>query len=140
MKFAYLILADAANASADGKTNILGAGVREVNPHDFPVNVPLALAGRVEGTTEDAGEFRLLVTIAGPGRKRTVIVDEPSVRLGAPEPESQKFAALNFQIGLMLRFDEAGDRAVRVSFGNTRASWKFTVNPATATTAGSTAG
>lgn len=140
MKFVYLLLADAVNATADGKTNILGAGVREVNTRDFPVNVPLAVAGRVEGSAEETGEFRLLVTINGPGKKRAVIVDEPAVPLGGRAPSDGPLAALDFQIGMMLHLEEAGDRTVRVSYGSTRASWKFTVNPAQETATGSTAG
>ena len=118
MKFTYLMLAAAANSTPNGKANVLGAGVREVNPVDFPVSIPLAIVGRVEGAPEDAGEHRLLVTIDGPDKKRNVLVDDGAVRLGAPEADANRgYAALNFQIAMVLGFERAGERVIRATYG-----------------------
>lgn len=121
------MLADAANA-ADGKQNILGAGVREIRLPELPALVPVTLVGQVIGEPDEYGDHRLVITIEGPEGRQTVVDDE-AVRLGGPAPTSNR-PGLNIDVKLFLRFEKSGERVIRARYANKRASWPFIVTVA----------
>jgi hypothetical protein len=103
MKIAYAILADAAQATPDGKISMLGGDFEVIYALRFPVIHPyLSLVIRLDVEREECGrEHRVRVSVLGP-LSRTVAPPQtvrftPQYNPESPEGKVRTFLVINFQ-------------------------------------------
>jgi uncharacterized protein DUF6941 len=142
VKITNLLLADATNASADGKQNILGAGIRAVAAPGLPFVRSLHVFATAEGGKDELGRHHVKVTIVGPSRRRHVLVDSDVDFEAKPGFDERLPIALNIRLDLgRYVFQEFGIHIVRVLVDRARASYPFVVSepdmPAESNAAGS---
>jgi hypothetical protein len=116
MELAYAFLANAAEATADGRINVLGADFDIVELAEFPTVVPLiCLVARWRVSTDDAGTVhRLRIEIPGiDGSTKESTFDIPRL----PAPSANAKLMIIGQIGAA-KFDHAGDYRINVLLDN----------------------
>lgn len=99
MRFAYLLLADAVNQSADGKLNILGAGIRTINAPALPFSISLAIIAAVELDLAERGPKKIQLAIRRPDGEEVLIDDVAEMDVTEPAEEDLPIS-LNLQFGI----------------------------------------
>jgi hypothetical protein len=128
VRFSYIDLADAANTTAEGKVNIIGAGTRAINTSALPVAVAITLVATIQADPSDAGNYPLDISLHTPSERRDLYSDK-SVNLPAENsPEAELPIALNIQLALHpLTLNEPGLHRIHARFGKARADYLFVV-------------
>jgi hypothetical protein len=128
MRFAYIDLADAANTTAEGKVNIIGAGTRVINTPGVPVSIPVTLVATIEADPSEAGDYALDIHLQTPSERKDLFSDKSVHLPPATAPEGELPLALNIQLSLHpLTLTEAGLHRIRARFGRVRADYVFVV-------------
>jgi hypothetical protein len=74
MRISFMLFADAANSSVDGKVNMLGGGIRVVTVPALPAVISGALVASVHATLEEAGSYEVALSLVDPhGTERAVV-------------------------------------------------------------------
>ena len=120
MEICDLILADYAATGADGKFNLIGAGITGIRTAKIPYVQPTVyLFVRFKVTLQDHGKNRVEILIVG--EKGVVFKKEGDLEVREDHQE-EEYANLTFQIQNMF-FETAGDYYIEVRInGESRAT------------------
>lgn len=136
MRIAYLLLADSANQSADGKLNALGLGIRVVNAAQLPVSLSMSVLASAEMPIEERGPKRIRLTLEAPAGEET-LVDDVAEMAARDEVLPDLPLQLNLQFALTgLEFKAAGPHRVVLEVDGARAEYPLLVLAPTAPTRG----
>jgi hypothetical protein len=127
MRFAYLLLTDASSAS-EGKLNLLGVGARVLKPPTLPAPAFLTLAGAVEGTDGEAGEYDLVITLTDPDGAATQLVAGRTT-LPAATDHAELLPNSVFTIAFTHVYEKPGIYRLTARFGDIAETYKFLVAP-----------
>lgn len=127
MKIAYLLLADSANQSADGKLNVLGLGIRVINAGQLPVSLSVSVLASAEMPIEERGPKRIRLTLQAPGGEETLVEDVAEME-ARDEILPDLPLQLNLQFALTgLEFKAAGPHRVVLEVDGARAEYPVLV-------------
>ncbi|MEX0625557.1 MAG: hypothetical protein WD402_03335 [Chloroflexota bacterium] len=127
MRIAYLLVADSANQSNDGKLNVLGMGVRVINAPVLPFPVALTVLVSAQLDHAERGAKHVKLSLATPSGSQVLIDDTAPMESRENMIENLPLQ-LNFQFVLSgLAFKEAGLHHFIVEIEGERAEYPFVV-------------
>lgn len=127
MRFAYFLLADAHSVS-EGKLNLLGIGVRKVQPDVLPATVVLSIAGSIEGTLDEKEKRHLDLTLTDPEGNVTSLASTEAALAGDKTSPALP-ASFLFIVNFGLPYTRAGEYVLRARFGDLEEQYVFMVEP-----------
>lgn len=129
MRFAYLILCDVASTGSDGKVNLLGVGIRRINPPELPVVASLALAFAIEGEPHEAEPRPLSITFTEPDGTSTTNVADERASLPAHSEVDGVPVSISVVLNLTRPFTLPGRYLIRVTYGDLDQEYAYVVTP-----------
>ncbi len=130
MKIRNMLLADGANVTADGKQNLLGAGVRTVYAPVLPLARQLTLFVSAEGDPSERDPVPVTIAVKSP--RGTQRVMDTVAELQADRPIDERLPlVLNVRVELGdYIFQDFGIYDIVARIGKSRAVWRMVVDPA----------
>jgi hypothetical protein len=127
VRFALLTLADGSSVS-EGKLNLLGVGVRKLQPPRLPANMLITIAGMVEGTADEGGTHRLELTLIEPnGREVPLLSDNADLPTQTRDPDLP--VNMVFAINLGRTYVEPWLYRLQVAYADVQTEYDFKVEP-----------
>lgn len=130
MRLAYVLLADAANRTADGKVNALGIGIRQVQPATLPSVFTGVLMAGAEATKAEFGQHHVRLSLLAPGAKRATTIVEGTLDV-ADRPGIDERLPLSLDVQLRLAgllLEQPGVYKLRIQIGTARGDYSFAVS------------
>lgn len=129
MRFAYLLLCDAASSGSDGKLNLLGIGVRAIRPEGLPAIGSIAVAGAVEGDVAESGPRHFELALVEPDGARTILADTDDAALPTENDVPGVPVQFVFVVNMVRPFAQAGPHTLRASYGDLTSEYIFIIAP-----------
>ncbi len=129
MKIRNMLLADGANVSADGKQNLLGAGVRTIHSPILPILRPLTLFVSAEGDPSERESLPVKIEVKSPRGSQNVMDTVAEFQPDRPIDDRLPLV-LNVRVDLGdYIFQEFGVYDIVARIGKSRAVWRMVVAP-----------